>query len=1476
MRNFLTENNKSPIADFHAIVTDHPRMRALGLGVFTTGDLNTWLNNLKQPHPAAASPMPEEFYGNWAAISHTAIDTLLGTQQSSDPNWGSFEAWRRHGATGKYEHQKWNDWQWSRMGDDINFSDSDLLFNSFWSQSDGKLFTHLKPRGSGIQDGWDTKHHTPASFGRNFFGGVSSPILQIIEMNLYMNQIRRVFPRTEWSDSNHSDLTDAKLFAMDNFLTDIKASKNGCIAFSGEVPFNINIADGGITCEKKDWVKYKLYLYDDSKTRNTDKVAVLRDPKIGGYKKDTLGRPYRVTIDGEVVDADTSSPGDQSVGDLERSWNPYTMKWESGTQNVFAKVVTHINAAVNNPSIESLEDSDIKADLDGDEDRHFAPSSGLVMPIEIQNANPMQWQPNYARTSGCRDQEKEKATLVGFNYNPLKSYPRDTLVMLSKIGGVWHITDMGSGISPEDKPIEAIFEGKWQFQYLATNSNSFFTRYLDAAAPEAKTRTDPEAAERAFHIDYYWDDALNGGVDPHSETNDYTDLEQGLVGGEPVILWTKRGMGGFYATRGWWQFTSFDFMDSLIGGTHDANYIASTNCQVDSAGRATEAPPNRARNGGSTGGFFGCVFPDGYRLNSTSTFFGGVNRGFVIAPRTAYHQNVTAEAVSYSAGLFDTSDLYANPSGQPFIDPASNYRVLDASGKWDGNYTPLRSRQRRMIGIDPAKEIDFENFEETFESVSSHHAPSMFFGETHDSRRDLKQLPADIGTLSSPSGKHGCPIQNIHALDILHGDMHGSGLREAVPNIFKERYWLRRADLPGVGGDQAKYKDDLSSAYGFQPKTTSRIMFRPLKVGTYTQFFPNLKASYHNKPRTSNPPDFTRGAWSSEAVRQYHFDASVTDPTTASPRSQTRELAQLGMEMARAGAVPPKVAGKNLLYSTKKGLLLRGDIHAESDSPGNINSDTGLSSHFHYPSYNSRVHDKNFWSNETFQRDGADGSDGLRNENKGANAFGVIGAVATTSANNQISFSTQNRIGMMCESRRTTGSSYLNPAWGGASTSYDSNRTTELWATVYQAHPRSQTIYDPRYFAVHHFNPFVYTGEKDMSVLEYLVEFQQRVGENIVDVTNYIDSRKVMTDAGGAPVQDAAGFFTIDRKNRTLEYDLIEPTRFAPDGAAAITCAVGEKIFKDTVMDSGMNPLSSLHQQSNWNINPVRLGKLLPFRYEIRVLGVPWPLGTTVDITDGSGPIVYSESLPADDPGLVPPSVALTAGDLVDHMIIMDRGENYDPGDIVGNEGMDVRFSVVSVEDYAEGGETIIKGIKELKLYSEGDIEVTSCSDSNRKILPNKVSGYTLKNIAAGGSGFSAFFVNAAVVLETRIDHKPKVVGDSRAIRLSAAPDGGGTQSTTNTRNDPMLLFNLSFLGIQTGGGSVTTNMVGGDYGIVYNGVESAVTITPEQRSSDRRYDVFFHFHNDITHTWMDPEYGDVFNGNDVDEQHITTQITAF
>ena len=96
--------------------------------------------------------------------------------------------------------------------------------------------------------------HVPETHNTSPMPGIS-PITNIIAMNDYMRyyEVKSEKVKKEWP---------TKEKAIDEFLTDIKASKYGFVEFSGEIPFNINLADGSFQCQKTDWVTYKLYLYD--------------------------------------------------------------------------------------------------------------------------------------------------------------------------------------------------------------------------------------------------------------------------------------------------------------------------------------------------------------------------------------------------------------------------------------------------------------------------------------------------------------------------------------------------------------------------------------------------------------------------------------------------------------------------------------------------------------------------------------------------------------------------------------------------------------------------------------------------------------------------------------------------------------------------------------------------------------------------------------------------------------------------------------------------------------------------------------------------------------------------------------------------------------------------------------------------------------------------------------------------------------
>ena len=79
----------------------------------------------------------------------------------------------------------------------------------------------------------------------------------------------------------------------------------------------------------------------------------------------------------------------------------------------------------------------------------------------------------------------------------------------------------------------------------------------------------------------------------------------------------------------------------------------------------------------------------------------------------------------------------------------------------------------------------------------------------------------------------------------------------------------------------------------------------------------------------------------------------------------------------------------------------------------------------------------------------------------------------TCTARSRITFRTDQTLGCWSSGGGYAGGqlgTYYYAAWGRGDR-WDSLSTTNLWVKVYQAWPRHLTVYDPRYFAVHHFNP---------------------------------------------------------------------------------------------------------------------------------------------------------------------------------------------------------------------------------------------------------------------------------------------------------------------------------------------------------------------------------------------------------------------
>jgi hypothetical protein len=239
-----------------------------------------------------------------------------------------------------------------------------------------------------------------------------------------------------------------------------------------------------------------------------------------------------------------------------------------------------------------------------------------------------------------------------------------------------------------------------------------------------------------------------------------------------------------------------------------------------------------------------------------------------------------------------------------------------------------------------------------------------------------------------------------------------------------------------------------------------------------------------------------------------------------------------------------------------------------------------------------------------------------------------------------------------------------------------------------------------------------------------------------------------------------------------------------------------------------------LRNKEHWKVNNKRRGKLLPFKYKRKTIGVG---------TEGAWLFAFDAD-----------SITDTTTDSPNGWEIIGKlGQGYEVGDIFttkGGSGTGVTLRVFSVVGGGPIGpiETfeVIDGGKDfsktdfMKLFKEDGNEF-SFSDAN------KSSSVKLYAVSVKGTGFDGYITKGVVTETQETVAKPPYVGQT----LASPPT-----------------WDQSFLKI----GGQTTNL----------------TIPEDKVSSDGKYDVFMFFHNDIGHTFMyAQDYGSLTNSF---EQYIS------
>lgn len=377
---------------------------------------------------------------------------------------------------------------------------------------------------------------------------------------------------------------------------------------------------------------------------------------------------------------------------------------------------------------------------------------------------------------------------------------------------------------------------------------------------------------------------------------------------------------------------------------------------------------------------------------------------------------------------------------------------------------------------------------------------------------NINQLPADIALNSSPHGIYGRPICSICDLKTninTKGETqrrfgeYFRNIRDYLPgeisNKVPARYsWLYKKPTGIIV--TTDYTND--SAFDLKPQNIKKIQFRPLKTETYACY--ELENKYDVDVRSEERGEFARRMW----------DTQNDDKNPISVDAFGRNIINFNPFNIGDSHYTP-------LFYGSHGLIYENSVKYPPDK-GDNNPDL-------------------LWDRDWI---------GVGTNNQG-NAFGIIGAACNVTFDKKIEFVTDNYIGMQPWFQ----SNFLYPSWGKGS--YNSAHTTNLSVRCFQSWPRDQTIYDARYFAVHHFNDGV---EKQITIVP-----------NETENIEYLNEIKV------------SGLIT--------SVDFLE-----------VYNNLFSKVNSNTNIESG--------------VNYSRRGKLLPYNYQYKTIGIG-PFVETITTSSG-------------------------------------------------------------------------------------------------------------------------------------------------------------------------------------------------------------------------------------------------------------------
>lgn len=675
----------------------------------------------------------------------------------------------------------------------------------------------------------------------------------------------------------------------------------------------------------------------------------------------------------------------------------------------------------------------------------------------------------------------------------------------------------------------------------------------------------------------------------------------------------------------------------------------------------------------------------------------------------------------------------------------------------------------------------------------------------------LNHLPADIALNASPSGQNGRPLNILGRIQhyvTKFGESssfrEGDLLQKSVHDYwYDHEVWLHSSGQP------------YQSTYDFKPVNNKVLQFRPLSDAVYASV--ELGLGQKHDVLLKN----TVGYLGSRAWQQHAYDRSPIQQG-----AYTRES----------------------IYAN--------DLFGQKYTP-EYNYLIDLSSNPELSNYSvNNYFNKDYWGSRDWTH-----PIGLSSFSAAKPAFGVgvIGAVCTATASQYITFTTTNYFGAPHYSDVAIPSDRL-PSFGArGGRDFDDLQTTCLSVRLYQSWPRNQTIYDPRFFAVHHFNP----GTELSGVVppwEQNYELQEVITSGITYEGELID---------------------VEIDVKMTEVDLKVPSIVENNNVVAIDDSY--IIFADgATLGFGSTPKTIL-EQDYWKIDPQRRAKLLPYKYYKKSIGMR-PQITSLALLEADVQAIV-DNLTEEETITVSELLSNSSLDPYDVQFYIKNGgvgyTNTDKFTVEGPFGEQVELQAVvnpsagmvigfqvnkrgldfRSENFAELGFKIKKVPLGQGFYTSNLKDSTSLKIVLQSDNPNagQFEGYVL-------------FGGISYVEEE--DYKPKIATpDEDIIKISAESNTQGLIEGSNL--NPAGGFGGGAFNFGAGGfgnGSITfgntvngfSNLSTTPGDLVYGINNTSVGLIDFSQDEEihplyrnlvyerNKFDIFFHFQNDISHTWME------------------------